>query len=92
MRAELRRHGIAESAELPDHLTHTLRLLGRMDDNEAAKFAREFTAPAVAKLLAALEQKETAFARAVRAVREALPAKAEIPEPKIELPVLAGED
>ncbi len=92
MRGELRRHGIAESAELPDHLTHTLRLLGRMDDNDAEKFAREFTAPAIAKLLAALEREKTPFVAAVRAVREALPAKAEIPEPKIELPVLTGED
>lgn len=92
MRQELRRYGVAESAELPDHLTHTLRLLGRMDAAAAEKFAREFTAPAVAKLLAALEEKKTPFVAIVRAVREALPAKAEIPVLKVELPVLAGED
>ena len=92
MRAELRRYGVAESAELPDHLTHTLRLLGRMDASAAEQFARKFTAPAVAKLLAALEQTKTPFAAPVRAVREALPAKTEIPVLKFELPVLAGED
>lgn len=92
MRVELRRYGLAESTELPDHLTHTLRLLGRMDDAAAEKFAREFTAPAVARLLAALEQKKTPFVAAVRAVREALPATAEIPVLKVELPVLVGED
>jgi nitrate reductase molybdenum cofactor assembly chaperone len=88
MREELRRHGVAESKELPDHLTHTLCLLGRMNATDAEKFAREFTAPAVAKLLAALDQKNTPFAAAVRAVREALPAKAEIPVSQMELPVL----
>src|SRR5215469_15396248 len=31
MRAELRRHSIEESGELPDHLTHALELLGRME-------------------------------------------------------------
>jgi nitrate reductase gamma subunit len=42
MREELRRYGVAESTELPDHLTHTLRLLGRMDAAAAEKFTREF--------------------------------------------------
>lgn len=92
MRVELRRYGVAESTELPDHLTHTLKLLGRMDDAAAEKFAREYTAPAVAKLLAGLEQKNTPFVAVIRAVREALPAKAEIPVLKVELPVLVGED
>ena len=92
MRVELRRYGVAESTELPDHLTHTLRLLARMDDAAAEQFARQFTAPAVAKLLAALEQRRTPFAAAVRAVREALPVQAAIPELKVELPVLVGED
>jgi nitrate reductase delta subunit len=92
MRVELRRYGIAESTELPDHLTHTLQLLGRMDDGAAEKFAREFTAPAVAKLLAAVQQKKSPFVAIVAAVRQALPVKADIPALKVELPVLVGED
>ena len=92
MRVELRRYGVAESTELPDHLTHTLKLLGRMDDEAAEKFAREFTAPAVAKLMAGLQQNKTPFVAIVAAVREALPAKAPIPVLKVELPVLAGEN
>lgn len=92
MRVELRRYGIAESAELPDHMTHTLRLLGRMDATAAQEFAHEFTAPAVAKLLASLEQMKSPFVAPVRAVREALPAKADSPAVNLELPVLAGED
>jgi nitrate reductase molybdenum cofactor assembly chaperone NarJ/NarW len=92
VREELRRYGIPESTELPDHLTHILPLLARMDSNEAAEFAREFVAPAVAKLVSALDQKKTPFALLMRAVREALPVEVEIPPPKVELPVLQGMD
>jgi len=88
MRGELRRYGIAESTELPDHLTHVLRVVGRMDDETAEKFVLEYIAPAVAKLQAALEQKKTPFAILMLAVRDALPVQAAIPVLKVELPVL----
>ena len=90
VREELRRHGIPESSELPDHLTHVLPLLARMDSSEAERFAREFVAPAVAKLVSALDVKQTPFALLMRAVRDALPVRIEIPPPKVELPVLQG--
>ena len=92
VREELRRYGIPESTELPDHLTHILPLLARMDANEAAEFAREFVAPAVAKLVSALDQKKTPFGLLIHAVRDALPVQADIPPPKVELPVLQGMD
>jgi nitrate reductase delta subunit len=92
IRRSLARYGIAEGTELPDHLTNVLRLAGRMEADEATAFARDFAAPAVAKLLAALEQKKTPFAALLRAVREALPVQAPIPALKVELPVLVGED
>ena len=92
VREELRRYGIRESAELPDHLTHILPLLGCMDQTEAAQFAREYVAPPVAKLVAALDQKQTPFALLMRAVREALPVQVEIPPAKVELPVLQEVD
>lgn len=92
VREELRRYGIPESTELPDHLTHVLPLLARMESAEATRFAREFVAPAVAKLVSALDQKKTPFALLMRAVREALPVEVEIPPPKVELPVLQGMD
>ncbi len=50
MRARLREHGLAESAELPDHLGHALRLLGRLGTAEAGRFARHFVLPAVEKM------------------------------------------
>ena len=55
MRAELRRHGIAETGELPDHLCHLLPLVGRMEAAEAAQLAREYIQPALAKIRSALK-------------------------------------
>jgi nitrate reductase molybdenum cofactor assembly chaperone len=92
MREELRRYEVPESIELPDHLTHVLPVVARMDPESAEKFVSEYVAPPVAKLLAALEQKKTPFVILMRAVRDALPVKAEIPALKVELPVLAGRD
>jgi len=51
MRARMREHGLAESAELPDHLSHALRLLGRLEPAEGARFARHFVLPAVERML-----------------------------------------
>jgi nitrate reductase delta subunit len=50
MRQELRARGIGESSELPDHLTHALALLARMDPDEAAQFAGQFILPALHKM------------------------------------------
>lgn len=50
MRAELRRHGLSENSELPDHLTHLLRLIGRMERAEALRLAGESLLPALAKI------------------------------------------
>jgi nitrate reductase delta subunit len=54
MREQLRRHGIAESTELPDHLTHLLPLVGRMERDEAAQLAGEFILPALVKIRSAV--------------------------------------
>jgi nitrate reductase assembly molybdenum cofactor insertion protein NarJ len=50
MREQLRRYGIAEGSELPDHLTHLLILIGRMEHEEAAELAGQFLLPALAKI------------------------------------------
>jgi nitrate reductase delta subunit len=91
VRQLLRDHNVSESAELPDHITHILALLGRMEPRAAAEFTRDYAAPAVAKLVAALEGSASEFAPMMRAVREALPAQAPIPNLKTELPVLSEE-
>jgi nitrate reductase assembly molybdenum cofactor insertion protein NarJ len=50
MREQLRRYGIEESSELPDHLTHLLVLIGRMEHEEAAELAGQFLLPALSKI------------------------------------------
>ena len=50
MREQLRRHGIAESTELPDHLTHLLPLIARMPYGEAAELAGQYLLPALGRI------------------------------------------
>jgi nitrate reductase delta subunit len=54
MRDLLRRTGVAEGIELPDHLTAALPAFGRMAPQEAAAFAAGFLVPALDKMLAGL--------------------------------------
>lgn len=68
VRSKLRRHGIAESTELPDHLTHVLPLLGRMDCEEAGQFAGSYLLPALEKMLASIKGKNNPFENVLKAV------------------------
>jgi len=61
MRGLLRREGIYESRELPDHLTHVLRLLGRMEPEEAEEFVSACVFPALDKACAGFADKENPF-------------------------------
>ncbi len=61
LREELARHGIHESCELPDHLTHVLPLVDRMEPDEAARFVSACVTPAVSKLLAGLEGQQNPY-------------------------------
>lgn len=90
MRQELQRYGVAESAELPDHLSHALLLLGRMERDAAADFAGAIVLPALAKLLPAIEA-HPPFDRLLRAIDRCL--RADFPElapvePATTLPIL----
>ncbi len=67
VRKEMHDHGISETAELPDHLTHTLALLDRMDPPQAADFASACIIPAIEKMEAALREKSNPFAGVVKA-------------------------
>jgi len=67
MRGELRRYGIAETTELPDHLAHLLLLAGRMDYQDAAELAGEFLLPALAKIQEAL--KDNPYEALIAAIR-----------------------
>ena len=68
LRQELRRHGIEEVCELPDHPSHVLCLLGRMTPVEAAAFARACVIPALEKMLAGFAGKENPYECLLRSV------------------------
>lgn len=50
MRSLLRRYGVAETLELPDHLSHCLLLLPRLDEREAFQFVRSSLRPALERI------------------------------------------
>jgi len=56
LRQELRRHGLEETGELPDHVVHVLAVMGAMDEPAARELARACVCPAVGKMLAALDK------------------------------------
>jgi nitrate reductase molybdenum cofactor assembly chaperone NarJ/NarW len=72
VREELRRHGLEESTELPDHLTHVLRLVERMEHDAAADFVAACVLPALEKMLEALRDKKNPFENVLLAVRNLL--------------------
>lgn len=75
MRDELRKHGIRESTELPDHLTHVLELLARMDHEAAADFTAACVLPALEKMLQAIRGKENPFENVLLAIQTFLHAQ-----------------
>ncbi|MBI4166316.1 MAG: nitrate reductase molybdenum cofactor assembly chaperone [Acidobacteria bacterium] len=71
-REQLRRHGVAESTELPDHLTHVLALLARMEPEEASTFAAQSVIPALDKMLAGITGKASPYEFLLSALRQTL--------------------
>jgi nitrate reductase delta subunit len=72
MRGELRRLGVQESVELPDHLSHVLDALDRMDPDEAAEFAAACLFPALDKMIAGIKGKSNPFECVLVAARQLL--------------------
>ncbi len=68
LRTELRRYGIEEAGELPDHLTHVLALLDRMEADAAGEFARACVIPALDKLLDGFRGKDNPYEHLLRGV------------------------
>lgn len=69
MRQEMRRLGLAESTELPDHLAHVLAVLGRMEADRADDFAAACVLPAVERMCASLVGKDVPYEHALEAIR-----------------------
>lgn len=75
MRQEMRRLALPESTELPDHLTHVLAVLGRMEPERADDFATACVLPAVERMCTALSSKENPYEHALGAVKTFLVAR-----------------
>jgi nitrate reductase delta subunit len=61
MREELRKYGLEESVELPDHASHVLAVVAAMSDDEASRFVRACVQPAVEKMNDALKDKDSPY-------------------------------
>jgi len=86
MREQLRRHGIAESTELPDHLTYLLALIALMDRVEAAELAGQYLLPALGKIHEALTGNP--YASLIGAVQKTLEADfPDAPRRPLQLPI-----
>lgn len=72
MRQELRRLGLEETNELPDHLSLVLRALARMEEDRAADFISDGVAPALDKMLEGLAKKENPYRHVIAAVKAAV--------------------
>ena len=86
MREQLRRYGIAESTELPDHLTHLLLLINRMGHAEAAELAGQYVLPALGKIKDAL--KDHVYGPVIAGIEERLEADfPDAPRRPMQLPI-----
>lgn len=61
MRQHLQGYGLPESGELPDHMTHALALLARLEPDEAAAFGGQYVLPALDKMLSGWQQTRNAY-------------------------------
>ena len=78
LRGLLREHGIEETVELPDHLSHVLRLLDRAEPDLAGALARGAVLPALARIREGFQDSDnpylgvlTALERHLRALHPA---------------------
>jgi nitrate reductase delta subunit len=69
MRQELRRSALPESAELPDHLTHVLAAVARMESRQADRFTVTHLLPALQKMLKGLAGKDSPYENVLEAIR-----------------------
>lgn len=70
LREELRQHGIEEITELPDHLTHVLQLLGRLEAELADDLAGRYVIPALEKMIGAVKGKDCPYQELLELTRD----------------------
>jgi nitrate reductase delta subunit len=70
MREQLREWNLRESQELPDHLTHVLALLGRLEGEAADQLAARYVLPALDKMLDGMKDSDSPYKEVLRAVSQ----------------------
>ncbi len=68
MREMLREHSLPESSELPDHLTHVVVLLGRLQGEEADHLVSRYLLPALQKMLDGMKEGEQPYKALLKTV------------------------
>lgn len=68
MRETLRELAVEESSELPDHITHILLAISRMEGEEQSEFSEMFLAPALNKIIDAFEGKSNPYENLLRII------------------------
>jgi nitrate reductase molybdenum cofactor assembly chaperone len=61
LREQLRENGLRESTELPDHLTHVLALLGRLDGESADDLAARYMLPGLQRMLEGVAKSDNPY-------------------------------
>ncbi len=56
MRQSLKKYGIPETTELPDHISHCLQVLERLEEKEAMSFVQSYLFPALKKITESLPE------------------------------------
>lgn len=72
MRSQLRRFGLRESAELPDHVSHVLPVLARMDEAEAREFSTRCVQPALQRIREGIRESASPYRHVVDATAAVL--------------------
>src|SRR6516164_8295573 len=75
MRQQLRESGVPETGELPDHLSHALALLAKLDEEEAQEFASVYLLSAIDKMRKAWKEHRNAYACLLESTFELLRAR-----------------
>ena len=75
MREELRKYGLTESTELPDHISHVLAVVAAMPEEEAKKLVTLCVQPALEKMNEALAKKDTPYRHVVSSLAKLLQQK-----------------
>lgn len=66
IRELLREQGIAESSELPDHLTHVLAVLDGLCEADCYEFVKKYIQPVLAKILDGFKDSDNSYKDAIQ--------------------------